>query len=263
MRTRVLVATIAAAALLALAAAPAASALRVTVRAEGTDRHVIPTTVVNMPATRAVVSDTAGNRYLYNDASSATAANALYWATELRGVPWVFSVSPLGLFIDSIDGLASDPSTYANWWEFTVNGFASNVGAGDLLAKAGDSYVFFQNPSSDMLHGAKLLVVRFAPGRSIKAGRAVRITVVGDDLAKADSAADARRFHATQIETPAHFKPVSGATLHVGNRVYELRGSSILIKGLRVGRHAVWAEKAMDATWVYAPSAITLVNVHR
>ena len=89
----------------------------------------------------------------------------------------------------------------------------------------------------------------------------MKITLVGDDLAKANSAADAKRFGATKIETPAQFKAVAGATLHVGNRVYTLTGSSVTIKDLPIGTFAVWTEKAMDASWVYARSVKTIVRV--
>jgi hypothetical protein len=261
MRTRTLVLAAAVALLAALAFAPPASALRTSVRAEGATFQVLPTTVVIMPSKRQAVTDTAGHAYTNSEIATATAANAVYWATHRRGVTWDFGVSSFGLFINSIGGLSADPSTFADWWEVTVNGFAPPVGVGGLPAVAGDRYVLFQNPDAGYpAHGGKLLVARVSAHR-IKKGRALRIAVVGDDLAKANSAADARRFGATTIETPARFKAVAEATLHVGNRVYALTGSTATIRNLPVGSFAVWVEKAMDASWVYARSVKTIVRV--
>ena len=261
MRTRSLVLALAAALLVALAIAPAAYALRTSVRAEGTTYQVMPTTVIDMSAKRQAVTDTTGHSYTNKGVPTATAANAVYWATQKRGVTWDFSVSSYGLFINSIGGLSADPTTFANWWEVTVNGFAPSLGVGSLPAKAGDRYVLFQNPDAGYPpHGGKLLVVRVS-ALVLKKGRALKIKVVGDDLAKANSAADAKRFGATTIETPAHFRTVARATLHVGNRVYALTGSSVTIKNLPVGTFALWAEKAMGTSWVYVHSVKTIVRV--
>jgi hypothetical protein len=261
MRTRTLVLALAVALLAALAFAPSASALRTSVRAEGATFQVMPTTIVTMPAQRQAVTDTAGHSFTNTDISGATAANALYWATQQRGVTWDFGVSSFGLFINAIGGQSADPTTFADWWEVTVNGFAPALGVGSLPAKAGDHYVLFQNPDAGYPpHGGQLLVVRVS-ALAVKKGRALKITVVGDDLAKVNSAADAKRFGATKIETPAQFKAIAGATLHVGNRVFALTGSSVTIKDLPVGSFAVWAEKAMDASFVYARSTKTIVHV--
>ena len=262
MRTRTLVLALAAALLVALAVAPAAYALKVSVRAEGATYQVMPTTVVDMSAKRQAVTDTAGLSYTNTDISSATAANALYWATQQRGVTWDFGVSSYGLFLNSIGGQAGESvAPYADWWEFTVNGFAPSVGLGSLPAKAGDSYVLFQNPDGSGYRWRRQAAGGPRVGPEIKKGRALKITVVGDDLAKANSAADAKRFGTTKIETPAQFKAVAGATLHVGNRVYALTGSSVTIKDLPVGTFAVWAEKAMDTSFVYVRSVKTIVRV--
>ena len=263
MRTRTTVLTLATALLAALAIVPAAYALtlKVSVRAEGADYQVIPTSAITMSAKSQAVTDTAGHSYKNNDVATATAVNALYWATDQCGVAWDFGVGSYGLFINSIAGLAADPTTFANWWEFTVNGFAPSLGAGSLPAEAGDSYVFFQNPDAGYpALGGKLLVLRVSSA-VVKKGHALKITVLGDDLAKVNSAADAKRFGVTAIEKPAHFKAVSAATLHVGNRVYALTGSSLTIKNLPVGTSAIWAEKAMDTSFVYARSVKTTVRV--
>ena len=261
MRTRSLVLAIAAALLVALVAAPAAYALRTSVRAEGATFQVMPTTIVTMPAQRQAVTDTAGHTFTNTQLPGATAADALYWATQQRGVTWDFGVASFGLFINSIGGQSADATTFADWWEVTVNGFAPSLGVGGLPAKAGDRYVLFQNPDAGYPpHGGRLLVLRVS-ALVVKKGRALKIAVVGDDLAKANSAADAKRFGVTKIETPAQFQAVAGATLHVGNRVYALSGSSVTIKDLPVGAFALWAEKAMDASWVYARSVKTIVHV--
>jgi len=261
LRTRILVLTLATALLAALAIVPAAYALKVSVRAEGAASQVMPTSAITMSAQRQAVTDTVGHSYTNTDVATATAANALYWATQQCGVTWDFGVSAYGLFINSIAGLAADPTTFVNWWEFTVNGFAPPLGAGSLPAMAGDSYVFFQNPDAGYpAHGGKLLVTRVSAA-VVKKGHALKITVLGDDLAKVNSAADAKRFGVTAIEKPAKFKAVDAATLHVGNRVYALTGSSLTIKNLPIGTFAIWTEKAMDANFVYARSVKTTVRV--
>ena len=261
MRTRTTVLTLATALLAALAIVPTAYALEVSVRAEGADYQVIPTSAITMSAKSQAVTDTAGHSYKNNDVTTATAANALYWATEQCGVAWDFGVGSYGLFINSIAGLAADPTTFANWWEFTVNGFAPSLGVGSLPAETGDSYVLFQNLDAGYpAHGGKLLVLRVSSA-VVKKGHALKITVLGDDLAKANSAADAKRFGVTAIEKAAHFKAVDAATLHVGNRVYALTGSTLTIKNLPVGIFPIWAEKAMDASFVYARSVKTTVRI--
>ena len=83
-------------------------------------------------------------------------------------------------------------------------------------------------------------------------GQTVTVNTVGDDLSKVDSQADATRFSTTDIQTPAQFPAIAGATIHVGSRVYSGAAATLTISGLAPGTYAVWAEKAMDARCVCA-----------
>jgi hypothetical protein len=255
MRTRTVVVAMALALLAALVAAPAALAARTTVRVEGAAARILGVTAVSENG--GTYKDTGGDAYT---STQATPFGALALALARGGLPWDFGVASFGVFVNSIDGQAMAPD-YKNWWEFSVDGYAPPVGIAGMPSLNGDSYVLFQNPDAGYPpHGAKLLVVR-ASRRGLTPGRPVTIAVVGDDLAKVNSQADATRFGATALETPAQFPAIAGATLHVGSRVYALTGSSITISDLPRGTFGVWAEKAMDATWVYARSSRTLIDV--
>ena len=253
MRTRTFVLALAAALLVLLAAAPAAYALKVSVRAEGATFQVMPTTVVDH------VRQAAGRHrhrrpFLHehgrphgHSGQCSVLGNASSGAS--RGTS---ASSSYGLFLNSIGGLGGRVRRPIRRLVGVHRQRVRPVRGSrqGCPARAGDSYVFFQNPDGSGTLGGKLLVVRVS-ALVIKKGRALKITVVGDDLAKANSAADAKRFGTTEIETPAQFAAVDGATLHVGNRVYALTGSSVTIKDLPVGTFAVWAEKAMDTSFVY------------
>lgn len=259
MRTRVLLAA-ALAVLALLCAAPAALAVPASVRVEGADHQIIPSTRVEVPAGGTAI-DTAGHSFTTSFAAPLLAADI---AANRHGVPWGFTeYAGMGVFIDSFAGSAMDPATYANWWEFVVNGYNSPLGVVGFPTRSDDRYLFFQNPDGGYPpHGAKVLVVRAAPARGVVPGTALTLSVVGDDVAKVNSQADASRFETTDIETPSQFQPVSGATLHVGTRVYQLTGDSLTVGDLPRGTFAVWAEKTMDDTWVYARSSKVTVDVH-
>ncbi len=255
MRSRVIIAITALVAVVVCGGAAAAHAVTSSVRVEGATHLLLPTTTVSESGGTYV--DTSGESY---KTSGPTAFGALAVALRRAALPWDFGVSSFGVFVNSIAGQTMAPD-YSNWWEFTVNGFTPPVGMADLSTEDGDRYVLFQNPDAGYPpHGGKLLVVR--PDRRVVApGQRLTLTVLGDDLAKVNSAADAARFDATEVETPAQFQPVTGAQLHVGSRVYDLTGSSLTLDDLPAGTYGVWADKAMDDSWVYARAQVTLVDV--
>ena len=260
MERRVIVAALLAT-VLVLAAAPAASAAESSVRVQGAGQQVLARTTVNEEASGGTIADTDGTVF---QTESATALGATALALRLDGVPWDMGVGSYGAFVNSIDGLASDPADYSNWWALAVNGYMSPVGAGGMQTMDGDSYVWFQNPDSTFSKGATLLVVSPSGGtakRGFTSGSAVKLTVVGDDLSMVNSAADATRFSCSDIESPAEFPIVAGASVHVGERVYADVDSTIAITDLAPGTYGVWAEKAMDGTSVYVRSETTLINV--
>ncbi len=260
MKQRIILAMVATATI-ALVAAPAALAVSSNVRVEGGTYQVLPTTAVDEIAAGGTIVDTDGTSFA---TTNATALGATAAALQLGGVPWDMSIGTYGPFINSIDGL-SMAVDYSNWWDLVVNGYSSPVGAGSLPTVNGDSYLWFQNPDNTYPSRASyLLVTRVTGGtakRGFTPGQTVTLTTVGDDLSKVDSQADATRFSSTDIQTPAQFPAIAGATVHVGSQVYSAAASTLAVKDLAPGTYAVWSEKAMDSTTVYATSAMTLFNV--
>jgi hypothetical protein len=245
--------------LVVLVAVPAALAASSTVRIEGAGFQVLPQTAVTQSAAGGTIVDTGGTSYA---TTSATALGATAAALNLGGLPWIMTVSGEGPYIDSIDGLAM-AGDYSNWWELAVDGYASPVGAGSLTTVAGDSYLWFQNPDATYSKPAYLLVDKVTGGTAklgFAPGQTVTVSTLAADLSKVHSQADATRFSTTAIELPSQYPAESGATLHVGSRVYSAAASPLAVTGLPSGTYAVWSEKAMD-TSVYAPSQAMLINV--
>ena len=260
MRQRIIL-TVVVATLVTLVAAPVALAVSSSVRVQGATFQVLPTTTVNESAAGGTIVDTDGTSFA---TTNATALGASAAALRQGGVPWDMSVGTYGPFINSIAGL-SMAGDYSNWWDIVVNGYASPVGAGSLPTVSGDSYLWFQNPDNTYPSRASYLLVTRVGGGTAKhgftPGQTVTLTTVGDDLSKVDSQADATRFSSTDIQTPAQFPAIDGATVHVGSLVYSAADSTLAVKDLGPGTYAVWSEKAMDSTTVYATSATTLFNV--
>lgn len=250
------------AALAALVAAPAAFAVTSSVRIEGSNYQVLPRSVVDEGKAGGIYADTEGTSFT---TESATALGATALALRASGLPWDMTVGSYGPFINSFNGLGMDPTTYANWWNLVVNGFNAPVGCSSLTTTAGDSYLWFQNPDASYpSKPSKLLVVKPSGGTAkggFVTGKTVTVATLADDLAKVNSAADAARFGSTAIETPKQFQPIAGTTLHVGEKVYSEAEASSQLKNLTPGTYAVWAEKAMDDTGVYARSETVLINI--
>ena len=271
LRARVLLASTLAL-LLAAATAPAAFAVSASVRVEGASYQVAPATTVNVPAS-GTIADTDGTTFTY---SGANAMAALDRAAALRGFTYGFNTTYGSPFLEMVAGLTADPSDWSNGWTYMVNGVGYpilDMGAADCALHRGDSVVFTQNPDATFERGAKLLRLRFSPGRGVKPGESLRIRVVGDDTAKANSAAEATRWgydpvtNPDIVEKPADFAPVIGATVHVGSRVYvdgsgdDVADGAITVADLPRGTYGVWAEMPMDADWSYVRSAVHRVNV--
>lgn len=258
--------------LLAAAAAPAAWAVSATVRVEGTPYQVAPATAVSVPASGTIV-DTDGTTFPYSDAN---ALAALDRAAALRGFTFGFNTSYGTPFLEMVAGLSADPSDWSNGWTYMVNGVGYpilDMGAADCLLRKGDRVVYTQNPDATFSRGAKLLRLRFSPDQAVKPGETLTITVLGDDVAKANSAAEATRWALDPVadpgivEKPADFDPVVGATLHIGSRVYvdgaggDAADGKISVSDLPNGTYGVWAEMAMDASYTYVRSGTHRINV--
>jgi len=277
LRARVLLAATLAL-LLAAAAAPAAFAVSASVRVEGAQYQVAPATTVNVPNAGTVV-DSDGTSFSYPahaDGAGANALAALDRAAALRGFTYDFNVDYGSPFLVSVAGLTWDPADYSNSWTYLVNGVGYpilDMGAIDCALRKGDRVVWTQNPDATFERGSKLLRLRFSPGRGVTPGDSLTIRVLGDDAAKANSAAEARRWdldpvaNPDVVEKPADFTPVAGATLHVGSRVYvdgsggDAADGAITVSDLPKGTYGVWAEMPMDAGWTYVRSTTQRVNV--
>lgn len=271
LRARVLL-TATLALLLAVAAAPAASAVSATVRVEGATHEVAPATTVNVAAAGTIV-DSDGTTFAY---SGANVLAALDRAAALRGVTYDFNMDYGAPFLVSIAGLTWDPADYSNSWVYLLNGVGYPVldmGADACVLRKGDKVVFTQNPDATFERGTKLLRLRFAPGRAVRPGKDLTITVLGDDVAKANSAAEATRWGLDPVadpevvEKPADFVPVAGATVHVGSRVYvdgagsDAADGKITVSDLPNGTYGVWAEMAMDGDFSYVRTGTQRINV--
>ncbi|HJW74400.1 MAG TPA: FlgD immunoglobulin-like domain containing protein [Thermoleophilia bacterium] len=253
--------------------AGAATAVKASVRVEAAPYEVAPATTVRVSPT-AVLTDSEGNVYKPGHAS---ALGALAAGATLRGFGWEAAYG--GDFVVNIGGFAS-LADFSNGWIYAVNGAGYpvvDVGAMSFKLRAGDRVVFAQYPDGTFTRSTKLLVVALEK-RAYLPGEAVTMTVLGDDLTKVNSAADALRFKQVdgsgnpdpnKIETPDQFAPVADATLHVGTATYttdaegevSFPATATPPYPLGNGGHAVWAEKAMDDTWTYVRSPRSLINV--
>lgn len=261
-RTALLVVVALAALFLAVPAAGAAT-VRVHARVEGLGGTVAPLTTIDVPGP-ATFADDAGHSAVF---ASPVAMGALAVLADAQG--FRFTTNEAMTFVNSIAG-AGGPPDWTSWWLYSVNGWGPDVGAGELALRAGDTVVFHQVDAMAPWAN-KQLVVRVAPRRGLLPGQAATIAVVGDDLAFVNSAADAERWGfdpLTEVETPARFAPVTGATLHVGRRIYTLDAAvygdgTLTLTDLPLGTYRVWAERAPDAVYNYVRSAPVTINVDR
>jgi len=283
LRAHVLLST-ALALLLTATVAPTAFAVTATVRVEGAAYEVAPATTVTVPDSGTVI-DTHGTSfsYQYHPATEeepwVTGANslaALDRAAALRGFTYGFNTSWGAPFLEMVAGLSADPSDWSNGWTYMVNGVGYpilDMGTADCVLRTGDDVVFTQNPDATFSRGVKLLRLSFSPRPAVEPGEALSVTVLGDDVAKANSTAEAKRWDLDPVadpglvELPTEFVPVAGATLHVGSRVYVDGGAAdaadgtVTVSDLPKGTYGVWAEMPMDASFSYVRSPVTRINV--
>lgn len=245
--------------LLGLVAVPSALAVTATVRVEAAPFTVAPPTKVDVSPT-ARFFDASGTPYRPGYAS---ALGALAAAGRLRG--FSFEAAYGGDFVTSIAGFGALPD-YSQGWIYAVNGAGYpvvDVGAYSFKLEGGDRVLFTQYPDGAFAHGTKTLQVRVAK-KVLVTGEALVVTVVGDDLAKANTLEDATRFGvgADAVETSAQFAPVAGAIVHVGTATYVSDASGVVTVAVPpAGTSRVWAERDMDATFAYIRSGQQLVNV--
>jgi hypothetical protein len=251
--------------LVGLVAAPAALAaplspkVKASVRVESSVFPVAGPTSVIFDWTKPFY-DGAGNPYR----RGLSALGALAAASRAKGFTWEAAYG--GNFITQIGGFSS-LADFSQGWIYAVNGAGYpivDVGALDFQLEQNDAVLFAQYPDGTYAHGTKALVVRLAENdRAYETGGDVTITVFGDDLAKANSAADAERFNvdSSAVETSAQFAPVD-AWVHVGSALLhaDLTGS-VTVTGLAPGTYRVWADHEMDSSFAYVRSAPKLINV--
>lgn len=240
-----------------LMAAPA-WAVTVNVRVQGLNGEVCAPIQVNVPE-NLTVTDSHG---AVINCGPANPLGALYMAAQAEGFPFVTEGG--GAFLNSIAGVGGPPD-WSSWWLYAVNGCIPMVGMLDWELREGDRILFFEAGGDPMAPWVDKELVVVGP-KTAPAGTPVTLTVVGDDLGKANSPADALRFDldpATDVELPAAFAPVSGATVHVGAVTYvsDAQGR-VTIPSLPVGTQAVWAEKTYDEDWQYitGPGGLTITG---
>jgi hypothetical protein len=259
MRTRTVLTAAVLVLLVGLLIAPcafAATALKAKVRVAGLDREVIPPTAVAVPR-QATAVDSIGTEIV---STNANAFSAFAIAAAAQGIPYETNGATTAdaVFINTIQGLGIWPTS---WWGFSVNGWFSDIGAGSMALRSGDSLTFFEVPGTAAVDASFLQLVVRPVTRALLPGQAVEVKVVADDLAKADSSSDADRF-GTGVETPAAFKPVEGATVHVGAQsVTTDADGTAVVSGLPNGTYGVWAEKADSASTVYLRSTRKTVDI--
>ncbi len=244
--------------LLTLFVAAPAWAVTVSVRAQGLNGEVCAPVQVDVPEDL-VVTDSDGTVV---NCGPANPLGALFLAAHAKD--FTFVTAGGGAFLNSIAG-AGGPPDWASWWLYSVNGCIPMVGLLDWQLQAGDEILFFEAGGDPMAPWVDKELIVVGP-EAAAAGQPVTLMVVGDDLGKANSAADAPRFGldaATGVELPEAFAPVAGATVHVGDATYVTDAQGrVTIPSLPTGTHAVWAEKAFDEAWQYiaGPGGLTLTG---
>jgi hypothetical protein len=261
MATRRVLTAAALALLVGLVVAPAAEAssqVKASVRVEAAGFQIAPPTRVVVPQT-GTVTDSLGAAYPY---TTANALAALGEAADLRGFSYetlTFGGEP---YVNTILGETS--------WMYAVNGAGYpniDVGAFSFEVLPGDAVVYYQSPT--FTPDTMLMKVRVSPTGGLVPGQAATFTVVGDALSAPNSAADATRFGVdpATVVAPSAFPVVTGATLHVGSRVYvdgaggDALDGMVTVSDLPKGTYGVWAEKATDSDFTYVRSLRSTVNV--
>jgi len=132
----------------AMACAPTlavAAPIETTLRVEGADATIIPTTQVTVDdaaGATVTVRDTADADSIAVPANSATAQVSA--AAHRFGLPYEFQVFNFGVPSSFVTRIGQDamPASFSPSWRLTVNGKRSDVGQDAVLLKAGDSVVW-------------------------------------------------------------------------------------------------------------------------
>lgn len=250
MRNRLLAAAALALLVLLLAVSPALAApsaldADVTTRVQSLDSELSAPMRVNVPQ-ELTVTDSNG---VTIQCTIANPLSALFLTAEEYG--YEFETGSGGAFISSIAGLQE-------YWLFTVNGCIPMVSMLDWSLAGGEQLLFFQADDDPLAPWVDKELVVDGPG-AISAGGEVVLTVLGDDLQKANTVEDAAKFGldpASGVETPEQFVPVAGAALHVGNLSFLTdENGEVTVTGLAAGAYSVWAEKPFDSDWQYISSS--------
>lgn len=242
---------VAGALLLVMLLAPSALAINCQTRVQALDEEICPYLSTEVPD-QTEIPLTGGDVFT---CTFPTPLAALYLASLAGDFSIEVSQSELGAFVNKIGGYG-DPETWTNWWVFAVNGFMSPLGASNLEAEENDAYLWMNVPSEAPWSYMALMI---DGPETVPLGEEVSFTVTGDDLGKPNNQADVVRFGldpaATEVETPAEFKPVAGATVHNGTTVQISDDEGkITVTGTRPGTYSIWAEKSFDDTFFYVAS---------
>jgi hypothetical protein len=230
--------------------ATGAQAMTLQTRVQAVDQEVCPYITTEVSANTQVPL-TGGGVFTCQVANPLA---ALYLSSLGGGFSCEVSQSDFGVFVDKIAGYG-DPVAWSNWWLFAVNGYMSPLGASSFEAQDGDQFLWMNVPSTAPWNNMALVV---NGPTTVALGQTSSFTVVGDDLGKVNSQADATRFGldaSAVVETPAQFAALSGATVHVGatEQTADAAGQ-VTVAGLVPGAYPIWAEKAYDANFFYVSS---------
>ena len=137
--------------------------------------------------------------------------------------------------------------------------------------KKDDRVVFTQNPDATFSAAPSCCACASTPGRAVKPGEVLTITVLGDDVAKANSAAEATRYGLDPVADPEVVEDRPSSPLSSAPRSMSAAGctstappatSSTASRAgdLPKGTYGVWAEMAMDAA---TPTCVSGLSVQR
>ncbi len=237
---------------------PTATALTAGVRVEASSGTIASLTPVTVSATPSFY-DSNGNLYR---TKTPNALAALASAAGIRGFTWEAAYE--GTFVTNIAGFTSLPD-WSEGWVYAVNGAGYpivDVAAIDFTLSDGDETLWTQSPDATFARASVALVTEL--DTTYTSGEDLTVTVKADDLAKVNNQADYDRYgltDPTQLEKPADFPPVEGATVHVGSATYTTSSDgTVTIAAPADGSYLVWAEKPMDVSTWYVRSPRTLVN---
>lgn len=251
-RAKGLVATLAFMLLVLMVFAPAALATtQCYTRVQAGSDEVCASTKTNVPSNLDIPLD---GGEVYHSAFP-NPLGSLYLAGIEQGFSYEAADAGWGVFVNRIDGYG-DPVGWTSWWLYAINGYMAPVGATAWETRENDQYLWFLVPATAP---ANSLALQVNGPTTVQLGATSTFTVVGDDLNKVNSQADAAAFgldaSANAVQTPSEFAPVAGATVYVaGAEATSDAAGQVTVVLQKPGTRSIWSEKEADADWFYVAS---------